>query len=254
MEHWMVEAMKKARVDPALIYAFEKTGLLLNDRNEGKLPDAKIAEWDGAISEYEKKTGQRATRRRVIDRDFESIMRNGPKQTLRQTPARLVERLPFPPPFTPEKWGQWRLGDIIEEPECVDYFQRCLADVARSGRADTYLSMFSMMAHCDSTSPKELYREDLLEVATSRLFSAEELNRALESIAISFGPKGAMPNAAAAFEFLGFVGDFLNSYGEHTDIQDQLNDSLVKINGLAMLAFVAAVNAELGICDDSWGS
>ncbi|MCL5999208.1 MAG: SEC-C domain-containing protein [Chloroflexi bacterium] len=252
VEHWTVEAMKKAGVDPALIYAFEKTGFVLNDQSENKLPDTEIAEWEAAISEYEKKTGQKATRRRLSDQDFEGIMRNGPKQTSRQLPSQLVERLPFPPPFTKEVWGQRHLRDIIEEPEYFDYFQRCLTEVVRSGRADTYLNMFLMMAHCDSTSRKELYREDLLEVATNRHFSAEELKRALESVAISFGPKGAMPNAAAAFEFLAFIGDSINSYAEHLGIQDQLNDSLVKINSFAMLAFVAAVNVELGMRDDIW--
>jgi hypothetical protein len=208
MEHWTVEAMKKAGVDPALIYAFEKTGFVFNDQSENKLPDTEIAEWEAAISEYERKTGQKATRRRLSNQDFEGIMRNGPKQA---PSTQFVKRLPFPPPFTKEAWGQRHLRDIIEEPEYFDYFQQCLTEVTRSGRADIYLKMFSMMAHCDSTSRKELNREDLLDVAMNRHFSAEELDRALQSIAISFGPKGAMPNAAAAFEFLGFIGDFINS-------------------------------------------
>ena len=124
MEHWMVEAMKKAGVDPALIFAYEKTGLILSDHNVNKMPDVDIAEWEAAISEYEKKTGQKATQRRLSEHDFESLMQNGPKQS--PPPAEFVERLPFPPPFTKESWGQRHLQDIIEEPECFDYFQRCI--------------------------------------------------------------------------------------------------------------------------------
>jgi hypothetical protein len=251
MEHWTVEAMKKAGVDPALIYAFEKTnGLLVNEQNEDKMPDTDIAEWEAAIDEYEQTSGQKAARRRLNSQDFKGIMQNGPRQTA--PPAQFVERLPFPPPFTKEAWGERHLRDIIETPEYFDYFQRCLTEVVHSGRADTYVNMFLMMAHCDNTSRDELSRKDLLEVAANRHFSAEELDRALQSVAVSFGPGGAMPNAAAAFEFLGFIGDMMNEYAEHSGIQEQLNDSLVKINGLALLAFVAAVNTELGIRDDSW--
>src|SRR4030042_464073 len=61
VEHWTVEAMKKAGVDPALIYAFEKTGLVLNDQNEDKLPDTEIDGWDAAIRDYENKTHQMST-------------------------------------------------------------------------------------------------------------------------------------------------------------------------------------------------
>ena len=49
----MVEAMKKAGLDPALIYAFEKTGLLVTEENQDLLPDKDVAEWAAAIEEYE---------------------------------------------------------------------------------------------------------------------------------------------------------------------------------------------------------
>ena len=134
----------------------------------------------------------------------------------------------------------------------MHYLQQCLTEVVRSGRANTYLDMFLMMAHRDNTSRNELSREDLLEAATNRHFSAEELDKALQTVAASFGPGGALPNAAAAFEFLGFIGDCMNEYAQRSGIQEQLNDSLTKINGLALLAFIAAVNAELGIDNGMW--
>ena len=53
MEHEMVEAMKAAGVNPALIYAFEQTGRLVTEENQQLLTDAELAEWDAAIEEYE---------------------------------------------------------------------------------------------------------------------------------------------------------------------------------------------------------
>ena len=53
VEHYMVEAMKKAGLHPALIYAFEKTGLLVTEENQHLLPEKDLAEWEAAIDEYE---------------------------------------------------------------------------------------------------------------------------------------------------------------------------------------------------------
>ena len=52
VEHEMVEAMKKAGLDPALVYAFEKTGLIVTEANQDLLSDADLAEWEAAIQEY----------------------------------------------------------------------------------------------------------------------------------------------------------------------------------------------------------
>jgi hypothetical protein len=52
-EHFMVEAMKQAGLDPAIIYAFEKTGLLVTEANEHLISNVDRAEWEAAIREYE---------------------------------------------------------------------------------------------------------------------------------------------------------------------------------------------------------
>ena len=57
VEHYMVEAMKKAGLDPAIIYAFEKTGLLVTEENQHLLPEKDLAEWEAAIDEYEAHQG-----------------------------------------------------------------------------------------------------------------------------------------------------------------------------------------------------
>ncbi len=51
-EHFMVEAMKQAGLDPAIIYAFEKTGLMVTEANEHLISDVDLEEWDEAITEY----------------------------------------------------------------------------------------------------------------------------------------------------------------------------------------------------------
>jgi hypothetical protein len=51
-EHFMVEGMKQAGIDPAVIYAFEKTGLLVTEANEHLISDKDRAEWDAAVLEH----------------------------------------------------------------------------------------------------------------------------------------------------------------------------------------------------------
>ena len=57
VEHVMVEDMKQAGLDPAVIYAFEKTGLLVTEANEHLIADKDRAEWEAAVLEYRAKHG-----------------------------------------------------------------------------------------------------------------------------------------------------------------------------------------------------
>ena len=55
LEHFEAEiarAMKVGGINPAVIYAFEKTGLLVSEENQHLIPDADLAEWEAAIEEY----------------------------------------------------------------------------------------------------------------------------------------------------------------------------------------------------------
>jgi len=46
--------MRKAGVDPAIIYAFEKTdGLLVTEQNQHLISEADLDAWQAAIDEYE---------------------------------------------------------------------------------------------------------------------------------------------------------------------------------------------------------
>lgn len=51
-EHQMVQGMKAAGVDPALIYAFEQTGILVGEDNQHLFSDKDLAKWQDAIDRY----------------------------------------------------------------------------------------------------------------------------------------------------------------------------------------------------------
>jgi hypothetical protein len=53
----MVEPMKHARLDPAVIYAFERTGLLVTEANQHLISEVDQAEWEAAVREYRAKQG-----------------------------------------------------------------------------------------------------------------------------------------------------------------------------------------------------
>jgi len=44
--------MTKAGMDPAQVYAFEQTGLLVSDSNIDMIPVAELAEWETAVHEF----------------------------------------------------------------------------------------------------------------------------------------------------------------------------------------------------------
>ena len=58
VEHFMVEGMKQAGWDPTIVYAFEKTGLLVTETNEHLISDVDRAKWEEAVLEYRAKQGE----------------------------------------------------------------------------------------------------------------------------------------------------------------------------------------------------
>ena len=55
VEHHVVEAMKRAGIDPALIYAFEQTGLLVSEENEALISEHDLRAWQEAVARYNAK-------------------------------------------------------------------------------------------------------------------------------------------------------------------------------------------------------
>lgn len=249
LEHWTVEAMKKAGIEPALIYAYEKTnGLLLNSHNERLVTGRDLEEWEAAIDEHERNTGQKALKRRLDDADMERMLQHGPGKQ----PEGFVTRLPFPPPFSKDKWGEGHMRSIIEEPEYLDYLERCQQEVINSGRSEVYLKLFCVMADGKATKQKRTDYRKIVREAMNRSLSLEELEVGLETVYLNCQPQTALPSAAAAFELVGFISRFVASYAEQAGFEDELSESLTKLHGLTLLAFVAAVNVELGLQPDIW--
>jgi hypothetical protein len=52
VEHHLVEGLKRAGVDPALVYAFEQTGRLVTEDNQHLLTDDDLQEWQEAVAAY----------------------------------------------------------------------------------------------------------------------------------------------------------------------------------------------------------
>jgi hypothetical protein len=52
IEEELIAAMAAAGIDPALIYAFHKTGLIVSERNQHLLTRADLKEWNDAVEEY----------------------------------------------------------------------------------------------------------------------------------------------------------------------------------------------------------
>jgi len=52
LEHQMIQLMKETGIDPAIIYATEKTGRLVTEDNVNRLSDVELDEWEAAIEEY----------------------------------------------------------------------------------------------------------------------------------------------------------------------------------------------------------
>jgi hypothetical protein len=48
----LVHAMADVGADPALVYAFQKTGVYICDENEKRLPKKSLKAFDGAVDEY----------------------------------------------------------------------------------------------------------------------------------------------------------------------------------------------------------
>jgi hypothetical protein len=48
----LVQSMADADADPALVYAFQKTGVFICEENEKQLPASSLKAFDGAVEEY----------------------------------------------------------------------------------------------------------------------------------------------------------------------------------------------------------
>jgi hypothetical protein len=78
LEAMMVEDMKAAGLDPAIIYAFEQTGLLVTEENRRLISDEDLAAWDDAIEEYGENHGTGEGRKAKARHPLGVLARYGP--------------------------------------------------------------------------------------------------------------------------------------------------------------------------------
>ena len=52
VEHQIVQAMQRAGLPPAFIYAFEQTGLLVSEDNQHLIPERDLQAWHAAVARY----------------------------------------------------------------------------------------------------------------------------------------------------------------------------------------------------------
>lgn len=163
-----------------------------------------------------------------------------------------IAELPFASPFSIKQWGKKQLGDVIENRTGREYFESCMRDIVASGRARQYINIFAMIAHLGRLPDfdKECY--DRLLVNHNQSFSENQLIVALELILATSGPQQLLPTAAAAFEFLAFVGIFVDQCAGLLVAADRATYLAQQINSMALMAFSIAVNADLGIKPGFW--
>jgi len=58
VEHMIAQAMRQVGVDPAIVHAFEKTGLIVTEANRHLLKGADLDEWNAAVEEFSAKHGE----------------------------------------------------------------------------------------------------------------------------------------------------------------------------------------------------
>jgi hypothetical protein len=52
VEHQIAQALKQAGIDPALVHAFEQTGLLVTEDNQHLIAEQDLRTWEAAVADY----------------------------------------------------------------------------------------------------------------------------------------------------------------------------------------------------------
>ena len=78
IEHQTVEAMKRARIDPGVIFAYVETGMLVCEENEHLSSVADLEEWHATIDVFERETGHKVQHRILTSEDMNRVLRCGP--------------------------------------------------------------------------------------------------------------------------------------------------------------------------------
>jgi hypothetical protein len=55
LEHQIAQAMRQGGLDPAMIHAFEQTGLLVSEENRHLIPQKDLEAWEAAVADYRRR-------------------------------------------------------------------------------------------------------------------------------------------------------------------------------------------------------
>ena len=122
LESMMVEEMKAAGMNPAFIYAFEKTGLLVSEQNQHLISDEDLAAWDAAIEEYGRKLRRKKRKKKPPEYPLGIVALYGPDdQTTTKITAGIFAHKEAKPVLK-----RWVGTNIMENPkverEIQDFF------------------------------------------------------------------------------------------------------------------------------------
>jgi hypothetical protein len=113
LEALVVEDLKAAGVDPAVIYAFEQTGLLVTAENRDLIPDQDLAEWEAAVEEYEESHGSVKGQKAKARHPFGVVALYGPDDRTTTKIAAAVFLRPGAEPIM----RRWVASDVTTNPK-----------------------------------------------------------------------------------------------------------------------------------------
>lgn len=252
----LLEAMWNARIEPAKIYATWKSdGLLPTQENMDLIDPEVLEEFDQYLDEFDDLVDQgenpftgsvlkEAWEREGTDR-LAAIAGNELDESDQEAPE-----LPVPIPFTKGEWSGKTISQITEDQRFFTYYSDSIAQAHKSGRARRYIDVFTMITHIGRFPEFSRKNYDkFLEEARAQPMTAQRLRSALEIVLSVSGPSEVLPTAASAFEFLAVVGEFGRFMAKQIDAGSAVEDLLANLEALAMMAFIIAVNVELGLAD-----
>jgi hypothetical protein len=121
LEAMLVEDMKEAGLDPAFVYAFEKTGLLVSEENQHLIPERDLEEWRSAIEEYRRKHSPQA---RPVEYPIGTMAFYGPDD---KTTTKIAAGV-FKGPKSKGIIRRWVATDVVTNPkiqqQIKDFFEQ----------------------------------------------------------------------------------------------------------------------------------
>jgi hypothetical protein len=138
------------------------------------------------------------------------------------------------------------VSDVVMSRAFHAYYERCVAEVFRSPRRDTYVAMLVGVTHAGRLT--EFARRSFgrfLQEAEEQPLTKRKLEATLEAIVDGITSFRLSP--VERFEFLAVVGGFAEHTAKLIGTTDRLKELTDAIMTLALMSLVLAVNAEFAL-------